>query len=71
MTDGQHEGSAARRRELADLEAAIAALEGQRAVLGDDVVDTPLASLRAQLASLREQDATASEEPRPTTGPTR
>jgi len=36
----------------AQLSAAIAALQGQRAVLGDVVVDTALAPLRRELADL-------------------
>ncbi|OYU93503.1 MAG: hypothetical protein CFE45_20785, partial [Burkholderiales bacterium PBB5] len=39
--------------EIAQLEATIAALSAQRAVLGDLVVDTALAPLRARLGSLQ------------------
>ena len=38
--------------EREELEEAIAALERQRAVIGDAVVDTALATLRAKLARL-------------------
>ena len=38
--------------ELGRLEEAIAALEAQRAALGDDVVDTAVAPLREKLAAL-------------------
>ncbi len=38
-----------------ELEQAIAALESQRAVLGDAVVETALASMRQQLAGLKSQ----------------
>lgn len=40
------------------LEQAIAALEGQRALLGDDVVDAGIGSIREKLASLEEAKAT-------------
>ncbi len=39
--------------ELQNLEAAIAALEAQRALLGDDVVDASIPALRAKIAALR------------------
>ena len=41
--------------ELEQLRQAIAALESQRAILGDEVVDTALASLQEKLASLQKQ----------------
>jgi class 3 adenylate cyclase/tetratricopeptide (TPR) repeat protein len=43
----------------APIEAAIAALEAQRAVLGSAVVDAALGPLRRELAQLRQQDAPA------------
>jgi class 3 adenylate cyclase/tetratricopeptide (TPR) repeat protein len=43
----------------APIEAAIAALEAQRAVLGSAVVDAALVPLRRELAQLRQQDAPA------------
>lgn len=39
--------------QVAQVEAAISALEAQRSVLGDAVVETALAPLRQQLAELR------------------
>ncbi len=39
--------------DIANLKQAIAALEGQRAVLGDAIIETALAPLRAQLAALQ------------------
>jgi len=42
--------------EREQLEGGIAALESQRAVLGDAVVDTALAALRARLAKLAEPE---------------
>ena len=41
------------RQRQQQLEAGIAALEAQRALLGDAVVDAALAGLRARLAALR------------------
>lgn len=38
------------------LAATIAALEAQRAILGDEVVDTALAPLRSELAAMRLRD---------------
>ena len=43
-----------------ELEQAIAALEGQRAILGDTVVDSSIAALKKELAAL---------EPEPAAGP--
>ena len=60
MSDAGHDGSARHARERAELETAILALEAQRAVLGDAVVDTSITSLRARLKSLSAQDATGS-----------
>lgn len=45
--------------QIAQLEAAIAALEAQRAALGDTVVDAATASLRQQLAELRRSPSVA------------
>jgi len=42
-----------RAEQIAQLEAALIGLEGQRAILGDAVVDLALSPLRAQLAELR------------------
>lgn len=39
-------------KDIADLRAAIAALEGQRATLGDTVLELAVAPLRARLAGL-------------------
>jgi hypothetical protein len=43
------------------LEAAVAGLEAQRAVLGDAVVETALAALRQQLAALAAPAPSAAE----------
>ena len=45
-----------------ELKAAIAALEAQRSLLGDDVVGPAIAALRAQLEKLNEPSAVRSEE---------
>lgn len=46
--------------EREELEGGIAALESQRAVLGDAVVDTALGALRARLARLDRPNSTSS-----------
>ena len=51
-------------KEQQQLEAGMAALEGQRALLGDAVVDAALAGLRSKLAAL--QPAPAASPPDPT-----
>lgn len=56
MSDAGQGGAAARQRERAEVEAAIVALEGQRGVLGDAVVDTSLVALRARLQPLLVED---------------
>jgi hypothetical protein len=43
--------------EISQVKQAIAALEGQRIVLGDAVVDTALAPLREKLLLLQRQEA--------------
>jgi predicted ATPase/class 3 adenylate cyclase len=48
---------------LAALQATIAALQAQRALLGDVVVDTALAPLREKLAALQAATPTGAEEP--------
>ena len=50
-------------QQLTQLEAAIANLEAQRAILGDPVVELALAPLREQLANLRQ-----AAPPSPTSG---
>src|SRR5437868_2019151 len=47
--------------EKAQLEAGIAALEGQRALLGDAAVDVSIAALRLRLANLSEASATPAQ----------
>jgi len=59
----RQDGAEAHHRERADLQAAIEALEGQRAALGDAVVDTSLASLRARLDALTDTDPPTAPEP--------
>ena len=44
--------------EIAELEAAVAALEAQRGVLGDGVVDAAVGPMREKLAGLVEAEAT-------------
>ncbi|MCW5853643.1 MAG: hypothetical protein KIT87_26490, partial [Anaerolineae bacterium] len=43
--------------EIAQLEQAIAALEAQRAILGDAIVNTALAPMREKLAALKSAHA--------------
>jgi class 3 adenylate cyclase/tetratricopeptide (TPR) repeat protein len=50
--------------EIQQLEQAIAALEGQRGLLGDAVVDAALAPMRAKLAALQAQAAPPAEQKR-------
>lgn len=62
MTDAFRE----HQQEIADVEAAIAALEAQRPVLGDHVVDTALEPLREKLATLVQPDQAPDERKRVT-----
>ena len=41
--------------QIAQVQAAMTALEGQRSILGDAVVESALAALRANLAALQSQ----------------
>ena len=49
-------------RTAQQLESSIAALLAQRALLGDDVVDTAVAALRSELAALQAEPAAAAEQ---------
>ena len=50
--------------EIDQLEQALAALEGQRALLGDAIVDAGLAPIREKLALLKAQQAGGAEQQR-------